>query len=364
MKSTTISCYWVRPFLANKKCIFFFISLVFIAGCDSGFKSYNVTSKKLIHIANINHIVDIAIAPTFPKSILVSENGKELLQCDLRQLETRAKASVCLNTGLDYIELDLPFIKENSRNSDVWRFAKIFDNDDRDQEVTEPIAIAATHTQIVILRYDVENKHFKAIRSLDTATPVQSVYFTPFTAIVSSDKFFEIDLATLISEEFIDLSDKSLLHTLGSRPFNTFPINSQEYLMCFKDFGIFVNEFGCRTRPTELKWAKDSPTMFVYRAPILYIFSDDGIQLIRIHKSYTNELNSDENDDDHNEQPLLHTFINMKQARYGADFDKYGVYALSVDKSESGSQQVIRIDGTKALRNSDRFDSMETILSD
>lgn len=315
----------------------------------------------MIHIANISNIIDIAIAPTFPKAILINENGKQLLQCDVRQLETRAKASVCLNTGLDYLELDLPFVKPNSHTNDLWRFVKIFDNTERDHEITEPIAIAATHTQIVILRYDMENNHFKAIRSLDTATPVQSVYFTPFTAIVSSDKFFEIDLNTLISEEFIDLSDKSLLHTLSSQPFSTFPINSQEYLMCFKDFGIFVNEFGCRTRPTELTWSKGVPTAFVYRAPILFIFSENGIQLMRIHKSYTNELNNDETDDDHNE-PLLQTFINLKCSKFGTNYNKYGVYTLT--KLDNGTQQIIQIDGTKALRNCDRFDSMETILSE
>lgn len=316
----------------------------------------------MVHIANINDIINIAVEPTFPKAILISENGKQLLQCDLRHLETRAKASVCLNTGLDYLELDLPFVKHTSHTNDSWRFVNIFNNTERDQEVTDPIAIAATHTQIVILRYDVDNNHFKAIRSLDTATPVQSVYFTPFTAIVSSDKFFEIDLNTLISEEFLDLSDKSLLHTLGSRPFNTFPVNTQEYLMCFKDFGIFVNEFGCRTRPTELTWSSGVPTAFVYRAPILFIFSEDGIQLIRIHKSYTNELNNDETDDDQNEQPLLQTSINLKHSRFGANCEKYGVYTIS--KMDNGTQQIVRIDGTKALRNCERFDSMETILSD
>lgn len=316
----------------------------------------------MIHIANIIDIVDIAIVPTFPKSILISENGEQLLQCDVRHLQTRARASVCLNTGLDYLELDLPFVKRNAHTNDSWRFVKIFDNAERDQEITEPIAIAATHTQIVILRYDTGNNHFKAIRSLDTATPVQSVYFTAFTAIVSSDKFFEIDLNTLISEEFLDLSDKSLLHTLGSRPFNTFQINSQEYLMCFKDFGIFVNEFGCRTRPTELKWSKGIPTAIVYRAPILFIFSEDGIQLMRIHKSYTNELNNDETDDDRNDQPLLQTYIHLKYSRFGSNYGKYGVYTLS--KIDNGIQQIVQIDGTKALRNCDRFDSMETILSE
>lgn len=320
----------------------------------------------MLHIANVDTVVDIAIASAFPKAILISENGKQLLQCDLEHLKTRAKATVCLNTGLDYLALDLPFVQPTPLNTDCWRFVKIFDNYDRAQEI-KPIAIAATHTQIVILQYDIDQKHFKAIRSLDTATPVKSVHFTPYTAIVSSDKFFEIDLDSLISEEFLDSSDKSLLHTLNAKPFNTFSINTQEYLMVFNAFGIFVNEFGCRTRPTELKWLHQ-PVGFVYRAPILYIFSENGIQLMRIHKSYTNELNCDDSNDDNeddgerNGQPRLQKFIEMKYAEFGGNYEKYGIYAVA--KCETGGKQIVRIDGLKVLRTSDRFDSMETILSE
>lgn len=341
--------------------------LILISGCASGLKAFNCKNKKLIHIANINNITGIAITIKFPKSILISEQGKNLLQCDLRHLETRAKASVCLNTGIDYIELNLPFVKENSSSSsssDVWRFVKIFDNMNRDQEISEPIAIAATHTQIIILQYDIEDNYFKALRSLDTATPVQSVYFTPFTAIVSSDKFFEIDLNTLISEEFLDMSDTSLIHTLASNPMNTFQINTQEYLMCFKDFGIFVSEFGCRTRPTELKWLKNSSKSFAYRAPILYIFSEDGIQLMHIHKSYTNELSinsSSESENDDSRKPIAQTFINAQNAQFGANCDKYGIYILSSANIDSRTKQIVRIDGKKVLHIDEPYDSTETL---
>lgn len=327
-----------------------------ITGCASGLKSFNIENKKLVHIANISNITGIAIAATFPKSILISENGKKLLQCDFRQLETRAKATVCLNTGMDYIELNLPFVKENMHSNEAWRFVKIFDNMDREQEISEPTAIAATQTQIIILRYDIDNNYFKAIRSLDTAMPVQSVYFTPFTAIVSSDKFFEIDLNTLISEEFI--SEDFWSHTLSSSPMNTFQVNSQEYLMCFKDFGIFVNEFGGLTRPTELKWSKESPKTFAYRAPILYIFTEDEIQFLRIYKSYTNQLG---NDDDQSGKITSQTFINVKNAKFGANCNKYGVYIITENDIDSETQQIVQIDGRKVLGINERFDSVETM---
>lgn len=334
-----------------------------ITGCASGLKAFNIGNEKLTHIANIGFVINMAIVPNFPKSILISENGRKIIQCDLKHLQTRANASVCLNTGMDYTELSLSFIKENNRDNDLWRFAKIFDNTERDKNISEPTAIAATYTQIVILRYDCENQYFQAQRALDTASPIQSIYFTPFTAIVSSDKFFEIDLNTLISEEFLDMSDASLVHTLASCPANTFAVNTQEYLLCFKEYGVFVNEFGCRTRPTELKWLKDSPREFAYRAPILYIFAEDGIELMRIHKSQTDsELAVDESDCYHGGKSMTQTFLVASNAVFGANFDKYGIYALTSNDggSNASTKQIIRIDGTKAL-NYEHFGSMETI---
>lgn len=293
-------------------------------------------------MANIDYVINMAIIPMFPKSILISENGKRLLQCDLMHLQTRANASVCLNTGMDCIELNLLF----SRDSDLWRFIRIFDNTDRDQNILETTAIAATYTQIVILRYDFENQYFKAISSLDTAAPIQSIHFTPFTAIVSSDKFFEIDLNTLISEEFLDTSDASLSNTYNACPLNAFAVNTQEYLMCFKDFGVFVNEFGCRTRSNDLKWSKKQAKAFAYRAPVLYVFSEDGIQLIHIHES--------DADGPKIGQFISQTFINVKNAAFGSNFNKFGVYILSSAKLEgikSSHKQILRIDSAKAIND-------------
>lgn len=317
-------------------------------------KSYNIVTETLVHVANIDDVINMAIVPTFPKSLLISDSGKKLVQCDLRQLQTRTKATVCLNTGLDAIELN-----QSDKCSDRWRFIRLFDNTERDEDISEPIAIAATQTQIIIWRYNIKLKQFQAIHSLDTAEPVQSIYFTSkLSAIVSSNKFFEIDLMNLNQnrleyEEFCDECDASLVHTLASKPIESFGINNSEYLLCFKDFGVFVDEYGRRSRSNDLKWLKNPPTAFAYRAPILFIFSKDGVQMIRIRKAY---------DDDHGmDEKLLETFISIKDPRFGTNCGKYGVYTLTGHEG-AVAQHVMRIDGTKALRNA-LTDSLETVLS-
>lgn len=298
--------------------------------------------------------------------MLISDNGKKLLQCDYRQLETRTKASVCLNTGLEYIELNMAD-KRIELSYDQWRFIRIFDNTDRDEVITEPIAIAGTQTQIIIWRFNINYKRFQAIHSLDTAQPVQSVYFTSkLSAIVSSNKFFEIDLMSLNHnrleyEEFCDECDGSLAHTLNTKPLDSFGINRFEYLLCFRDLGVFVDEYGRRSRSIDLKWLKSTAIAFAYRPPILFVFSKEGVQLIRINKSISNDT---ETDDERNNEEMLQTFIDANDARFGTKCGKYGVYALASTQktNQTDAQHIIRIDGIKALRNA-LTDSLETILS-
>lgn len=310
----------------------------------------------------------MAIIPTFPKSLLITENGKKLVQCDYRQLQTRTKANVCLNTGLEFIELNSP----NNRTDtvyDQWRFVKMFDNIDYTDELSEPIAIAATPSQIVIWRYNVNQKRFRAIKSLDTAEPVQSVHFTSrMTAIVSSNKFFEIDLMSLSRgeleyREFCDDDDSSLDQAHESRPSHCFGVNDNEYLLCFNDFGVFVDEYGRRSRPNDIEWIKHPPTAFAYRAPILYVFSQEGVHMIRIKRTSNDDPEADGEPND--VQKIVQKFIDANQAQYGTTCGKYGIFAITNASGLDGGavvQHIVRIDGVKALRTV-LTDSLETILS-
>lgn len=75
------------------------------------------------------------------------------------------------------------------------------------------------------------------------------IFTSKLSAIVSSKKFFEIDLMNLSQNE----CDKTLAHTYKSKPFNSFGINGYEYLLCFEDFGVFVDEYGRRSRSNDIK---------------------------------------------------------------------------------------------------------------
>lgn len=317
-------------------------------GCTSGLKSFNVNTERLIHVANIDSVTCISIRKSFAKCLVIAENGEKLLQIDAEILKQRAQAEECLNRGIEYTELDLPCI--NKATNDLWRFVKIDDRQNR--KIDNPIAIAGTNTQIIILQYDINTKYFLAIRSL--VTEVSNVLFTPHTAILSANKYVEIDLQTLEAEEFLDfLSDETLHVAKKLKPMNAFLINDHKYLLCFEKFGIFVDENGCRARtksdqPIEnLRWIRRA-NGFAYRAPLLFVSCDDGIQVIRLNKT---SLEGEE---------LKDTFIYTENVRIMGTAGKHGIFTLS--KADKRIKQMARINGLEALKRT-RADSIDTLAS-
>lgn len=70
----------------------------------------------------------------------------------------------------------------------------------------------------------------------------------------------------LFCSEFLDPSDKSLAHVVfGAQQLHIYPVAildvtrsrtaDPEYLLCFNVFGVFVDKFGQRTRPDDIKWS-------------------------------------------------------------------------------------------------------------
>lgn len=335
---------------------------ILILGCDTGLFSYNQESGEIVHIKGIIGVLAFAINSNLSKSVLIGDNGEYLYQCDYRHLENRAQASSCLEPTLEVIQLDLSFA--NRIVNETWHLARIYGES---ENLHNAVVIAATFSRIVILRYDGNSDRYKAVRALDTAKSVSSIFFTRHTAIVSSDKFFEIDLQSYAAEEFLDMSDISVRKTKDCTPMSAFRVNQQEFILCFKEYGIFVDEYGCRSRPNNINWLNE-PLNFVYRDPLLFITYQDKIQIIRISKSFTKELQLNQIDDDNsstttnenatsNEKTVV---IEMSQPLFSAETNKFGVYVIT-----QSDNSVYIVDGIKALKSyiSSSIESLSSSVS-
>lgn len=293
-----------------------------------------------------------------------------MYQCDLRHLQSRAQSSACLKPKLEATPLDLPFA--NRVLTERWHYVAISGPQSTGNTQTDGHAIACTSSRIVILRFDIAHNRVKPVCALDTAKPVTCVLFTAHSAIVSSDKFFEIDLQSFQAEEFLDESDASCIEARTvCHPRSVFKINSQEFLLCFAEFGLFVDNYGDRSRPDNLNWS-NATSGFVYRDPLLFVSYRNAVEVIRINKSYSNEVEQRTRRSVANDQGEMvaatgeiRACIAMHEPRLVGDSSAYGAFVLARSVGSSGGSvgdDLLAVNGIRALKTT-ASNSTETLLS-
>ena len=310
-----------------------------------------------MQIKGINNVSYFSIKPNLTKSILIGDNSDHLYECDMRMLMNKSQQSVVLEPKLNIQPIDLSIA--NRCGDEKWHMVELHGTSDH---LNDAIAIAATSSRMVILKYDAKMGRFKPVRSLDTVTAIKSILFTQHSAIVACDKFFEIDLNSYVAEEFLDMSDHSLRPTKNSQPMNVFRVNSREFLLCFKDYGVFVDEYGLRAREENLEWIHH-PIDFYFKNLMLFIIHEQMVQILRINnstKKHEKDLLTDNNQS--------RTFVMIdseKKFTHNGVMDQYSVNLLKKVEVEGGTvtQDLITIDAEKAFKiNLNR--SMNSIISD
>jgi citron Rho-interacting kinase len=275
----------------------------------------------------------------------------------MRVLMNKSHQSGILDPKLNVQPIDLSIA--NRCGDEKWHIVELHSNTDN---LNDSIAIAATGSRIVILKYDPKIGRFKPVRSLDCATAASSILFTQHSAIVACDRFFEVDLNSYIAEDFLDMSDVSLRPTKKSKPMNVFRINSNEFLLCFRDYGIFVDDYGLRAREENLDWLHE-PKSFFYKNFLLYIIHDQTVQILKIN----NSTRKHERDmlTDNNQSRTFVMIDNEKRFTHNGCTDLYCVNVLRKVQNENGNftEDLIQIDAEKAFKvNLNR--SMTSIISD
>lgn len=328
-----------------------------LLGCSTGLYSYHKDDNQIVQIKGIKSVNYFSIKQNLNKSIFIGDDGDNLFECDMRMLLNKSQQSVVLEPKLSIQPIDLSIA--NRCGDEKWHMVELHGTN---EHLSDAIAIAATNSRMVILKYDAKLGHFKPVRSLDTVTAIKSILFTQHSAIVACDKFFEIDLNSYVAEEFLDMSDHSLRPTKSTQPMNVFRVNSREFLLCFKDYGVFVDEYGLRAREENLEWTHE-PVDFFYKNLLLFIIHDQMIQILRINnstKKHEKDLLTD------NKQ--TRTFVMMDSEKRFTHNGFMGQYSVNVLKKVEGqggtvTQDLININAEKAFRvNLNR--SMDSIISD
>lgn len=318
--------------------------------------SYHVEDSKLVQIKGINNVNYFAIKPNLTKSIIIADNGENLFECDLRVLMNKSQQSGLLEPKLNLQAIDLSIA--NQCGDEKWHMVELHGNS---EHLNEAIAIATTSSRMVILKYEAKMGRFKPVRSLDTVMPISDILFTQHSAIVACDKFFEVDLSSYVAEEFLDMSDLSLRPTKNWKPMNIIRINSREFLLCFNDCGIFIDEYGLRAREENLEWIQE-PKEFYYKNFLLYIIHEESVQILKINnstKKHEKDLLTDNNQS--------RTFVMIDGEKNFTHNGCTDQFCANITKNvlDNGyvTQDLMKIDAEKAFKiNLNR--SLTSIISD
>lgn len=144
--------------------------------------------------------------------------------------------------------------------------------------------------KVVVLRYNESLSKFCIRKEIETSEPCSCIHLTTYSIIIGTNKFYEIEMKQYTLEEFLDKNDHTLASAVFAASTNSFPVSiiqvnptgqREEYLLCFHEFGVFVDSYGRRSRTDDLKWNR-LPLAFAYREPYLFVTHFNSLEVIEI----------------------------------------------------------------------------------
>lgn len=300
-----------------------------LIGTDTGL--YNMC---FVHINGPQEIHQIACLKTTNIVLMIANDKRQLLHCDLNHIVSLAKCAPCSKPTLITEKVNL-------KNLSGFHLLQVSKHDGK--------FCVATEKQLIIVEYVMETKEFVPLRILDTAQPTHCALFTAVNdmLIVGADQFFEIDLETFTAEHFLDLQEVKNLYKMKSFPIGVVAVRKQptEYMCCFNEFAVFVDDCGrCLNEQKKIIQWKYRPIAVHYAAPYLYVVQVDGLEMINLKDTTITD----------NVATLR---ITLLQPRLIGTNDK-GVYLLTKTQT-SGNDEVRFFDARKLNSTDDGDDSMD-----
>ncbi|KAI8911868.1 CNH domain-containing protein [Gorgonomyces haynaldii] len=174
----------------------------------------------------------------------------------------------------------------------------------RDMNLIAVVKSSTIETKVKVFE-PFEGKHqSKSLFSINTPTvplrlfkefyipsPSSSIHFLKARLCVGCTRGFQlVDLESLTTQDLLDVEDPLLEFVVkrdAVNPISIFRISESNFLICYNEYGFFIDKAGKRSRPDALIQWSGSPTSFSYVPP--YIIAVDP-QFIEIRNVDTLEL--------------------------------------------------------------------------
>uniref|UniRef100_A0A8C2X8E9 Citron Rho-interacting kinase n=1 Tax=Cyclopterus lumpus TaxID=8103 RepID=A0A8C2X8E9_CYCLU len=232
---------------------------IVLVGSEEGLYALNVIKNSLTHIPGMTSVFQIQILKDLDKLLMIT--GQYM------NLTTYTPLYCALLTQYSYIAGSFIYCIDNGT-----------------------CICAAMPNKITILRHNESLNKFCIRKEIETSEPCSCIHFTGYSVIIGTNKFYEIEMKQYVLEEFLDKNDVTLASAVFAASSHSFPISiiqvttapqKDEYLLCFHEFGVFVDTYGRRNRSEDIKWSR-LPLSFAYREPYLFVTYFNSLDVIEI----------------------------------------------------------------------------------
>ncbi|XP_019394784.1 PREDICTED: citron Rho-interacting kinase isoform X3 [Crocodylus porosus] len=257
-------------------CTMPFSDQVVLVGAEEGLYALNVLKNSLTHIPGVGAVFQIHLIKDLDKLLMIAGEERALCLIDVKKVkQSLAQSHLPAQPDIS------PNIFEAVKGCHLFAAGKIENG---------LCICAAMPNKVVILRYNESLSKFCIRKEIETSEPCSCIHLTSYSIVIGTNKFYEIELKQYTLEEFLDKNDHSLASAVFAASTNSFPISiiqvnptgqREEYLLCFHEFGVFVDSYGRRSRTDDLKWSR-LPLAFAYREPYLFVTHFNSLEVIEI----------------------------------------------------------------------------------
>ncbi|NXB44420.1 CTRO kinase, partial [Leucopsar rothschildi] len=257
-------------------CTMPFSDQVVLVGAEEGLYALNVLKNSLTHIPGMGAVFQIHLIKDLEKLLMIAGEERALCLVDVKKVK-QSLAQSHLPAQPDVS----PNVFEAVKGCHLFAAGK----------VENSLCIcAAMPNKVVVLRYNESLSKFCIRKEIETSEPCSCIHLTTYSIIIGTNKFYEIEMKQYTLEEFLDKNDHTLASAVFAASTNSFPVSiiqvnpagqREEYLLCFHEFGVFVDSYGRRSRTDDLKWNR-LPLAFAYREPYLFVTHFNSLEVVEI----------------------------------------------------------------------------------
>ncbi|XP_029365706.1 citron Rho-interacting kinase [Echeneis naucrates] len=249
---------------------------IVLVGSEEGLYALNVIKNSLTHVPGLGSVFQIHIIKEQEKLLMIVGDERALCLVEIK----RVKQSLAQSHLPSQSEL-APYIFETVKGCHLFAAGRVDSG---------PCICAAMPNKITILRYNDNLNKYCIRKEIETLEPCSCIHLTSYSIIIGTNKFYEIEMKQFVLEEFLDKNDVSLASAVFATSSHSFPIaimqvansmQKDEYLLCFHEFGVFVDTYGRRSRTEEIKWSR-LPLSFAYREPYLFVTYFNSLDVIEV----------------------------------------------------------------------------------